>query len=136
MGFKDIIKNLGEGQRNRKEMIRQLDEQVRIQKLVEDRQKSSNERELERFEHEDREERIKEALIMMRKKRDQDIKFNHNPLDVQNITNHTDWEVLKERNQFSGRGNMFTNQQNIHKGNDKLLHSSNILHNQGGMFKI
>lgn len=130
MGFKELIEKLGEKQRNRKEMIRQLDDNVRIHKLVEDRQKSSNERELERFQNEDREENIKHALETMRKKRDHDIKFNHNALDVENITNHTDWEVLKERNMFGGRQNMFANQNNIHKSNHKLLNSGNILKNE------
>ena len=136
MGFKEILERLGEKQRERKEMIQQLDEQVRIQALVEARQKSSNERELEGYIDEDREEIIKIKLEQMRKKRDHDIKFNHNALDVKNITSGTDWEVLKERNQFTNNGNMFAGNQNIHKSNKKLLKSGNILKNNRRLFGI
>lgn len=121
MGFKDIINQFGKKAKERKQMIKDLDEKLRIQKLVEDRQKSSNERELERFMKEDREESIKEQLQAMRKKRQKDIAFGHNPLDTPNITNHTDWEVLKERNLFSGKGNMFTKSKSILNNNPNLL---------------
>ena len=134
MGFKDIIQNIGSKQKARKEMIRQLDEQMRIEKLVNDRTLSANERELERFDSEEREEQIKEALDVMRKKRDQDIKFGHNPLNTKNIMK-SEWEVLKEPNQFSKKSNMFANRQNIHKSNKKLLSNGNVLHNQGSILQ-
>lgn len=127
MGFVDALKKLGSRVKERREMARQADEQFRIHKMVEDRQKSSNERELERFQNEEREEQIHEALDYYRKKKDMDIKFNHNPLNVQNITNHTDWEVLKERNQFAGNGCMFSNQEFIHKNNPNLFRNNRSL---------
>lgn len=97
------------------------EEQLRIQKLLTERQKSSNERELEKFANEEREEMIKESLDYQRQKREHDIRFNHNPLDVENITNKNQWEVLKERNQFSGNKCMFSNQQNVLKNDGNLL---------------
>lgn len=127
MGFKDILNKIGERHRERKELFRQADEQLRIQETLENRRKSANERELERFMKEKREEQIKYQLDIERKEREEDIRFNHNPLDVKNITSGTEWEVLKERNQFSGKGNMFTNQESIHKNNRKLLDNGNIL---------
>lgn len=139
MGIKDFIKKLGEKQRSQKELIKQIDDQVRAEKLVEERQLSSNERELNRYMKEDREERIKEALEYQRKKRDYDIKFNHNPLNVKNITNHTEWEVLKERNMFANQRNMFVNQPSVLKGNKNmfktnrnLMNNGNVLRNNGG----
>lgn len=134
MGFKEIIQKLGEGQRHRKAIIKDMDEQLRFSNLVQDRQLSANERELNRFHKEDREEQIKSALEIARKKRDHDIKFNHNPIDVKNITNDSDFEILKQRNQFSGRSNMFENQHNIHNSNKMLLNNGNILKHQGGGF--
>jgi len=131
MGFKEIIQKIGEKNNHRKEIIKQMDDQIRFQKIVEDRQKSSNQRELEGYIKEQEEAQIKVALETMRKQRDHDIKFNHNPINVKNITKDVDWEVLKEKNQFSGRSNMFANQNNIHKSNKKLLHSGNILRNHG-----
>lgn len=124
MGFKDILKSVGNKQRAKKELIRKAEEELRIQKLVEDRQKSANERELERFQKEEREEEIKKALEIARKKRDEDIKFGHNPLDIPNITRESDFSILKQRNLFKGKGNMFTGQRMIHKSNPKLLENN------------
>ena len=73
MGIADLIKKLGEKNKERKEKIRLLDEEIRLRKLVEDRMKSANERELERFIEEERQDNIKKALDRMRKKRINDI---------------------------------------------------------------
>ena len=113
MGIKDFIQKLGERNRARKEQFKEMDDQFRMQKKLEDMQKSSNERELLRFQKEEREESIKQALEQYRKNRQEDINFNHNALDAPNITNHVDWDVMKERNLFSGNTNMFSNQKNI-----------------------
>ena len=142
MGFKEVLKNIGEKQKERKEMLRQMDQQIRMQKIVEDRTKSSNERELERYQDEDREQEIKEHLEYARKKRDEDIKFGHNPIDAKNIMK-AEWEILKEKNQFSKKSNLFTNQNSILKNNNRILNtnkrllkSSNKLTKGGNMFKI
>lgn len=127
MGFKDIIGKFKEGGNRRKELIRELDEQTRIQKIVEDRQKSANERELERLWKEQREKEIKVELDKMRKLRERDINFNHNPLNIKNITNHTDWEVMKEKNLFNKKSDMFSNNCFILKNNPKLLQNNRRL---------
>lgn len=139
MGLKDIIQKITGNKGNMKHLIKQIDEQNRAERIVEERTKSSNERELERFQHEEREELIKEALEFQRKKRQNEISFDHNPLDVPNITNHTDWEVLKERNMFAGQKNMFVGQPSVLKGNPemfktnhKLMENGNVLKNNGG----
>lgn len=122
-----MVGKMRERSDNRKESIRDLDEQVRIQRLVEDRQKSANERELERFMNEHREKEITEQLHSARKQKDHDIKFNHNPLDVPNITNKTEWSVLKEKNMFKAKKSMFSDQPLIHKSNPKLLQNAKWL---------
>jgi Sec-independent protein translocase protein TatA len=58
--FKEIIQNLGKGNKERKEKYKELDEDVRMHEMVEERKKSSNERELERYMKEEREKKIKE----------------------------------------------------------------------------
>lgn len=108
-------------------MIRQIDQEIRLRKLVEDRQKSSNERELERFMREEREDQIKESLDVMRKKRQRDISFGHNPLNTPNITNHVDWEVLKEKNMFNNKSTLFKNDGSVLKNNPNLLKSGSVL---------
>lgn len=128
MAFKEILQGLNRKNKEKKEKFREADEDFRIQRAIEERQKSANERELDRFEKEDREERIKEALEQWRKRRDNEIRFEHNPLNTPNITNHVDWEVLKERNMFKKKGNMFVNQPYLHKDNPKLLMNNRSLY--------
>ena len=134
MAFKEFLEKVRGKDKEKKEMLKRMLQEQELQTIVEERQKSSNQRELERYINEKREAEIKEALEVARKERSNDIRFNHNPLNVKNITNSTQWEVLKERNQFNKRGNMFANQKNIHKSNPKLLKSGNILHGKN-MFK-
>jgi predicted DsbA family dithiol-disulfide isomerase len=128
MGFKEIIQSFGERNKQKKEMFKQAEAQLRIQKLLEDRQKSSNERELEKFMKEEREEQIKSELEEYRKERDMDIKFNHNPLNTPNITNHVDWEVLKEKNMFAGhKGNIANQPTTVTRNNHNLLKNNRRL---------
>ena len=108
-------------QRAKKVLFKKAQEQLGIQKMLDDRQKSANERELERFQNEDREEQIKIDLEEARKVRQRDIHFNHNPLDVQNITKTGDFEVLKQRNIFAGRSTMFDNSGSMLHSNPNLL---------------
>lgn len=126
MGLVDVIKRMREKNNENKEAFDTLQKRYLMEKKLVEMQKSSNERELERYEKENREERIKQALEYARKERDQDIKFNHNPLNVKNITK-SEWEILKEKNQFSNNKCMFSNQPFIHKTNKSLLKNSNKL---------
>jgi hypothetical protein len=135
MGFKEIIERLGEKRKQRKELLEQIDQRVRFQKIIEDRQLSSNERELNRFLNEEREEQVKEQLEYQRKKRDQDIKFGHNPINAKNIMK-AEWEVLKEPNQFSKKSNLLANQTSVLRNNKKLLKTNKKLLKGGNMFKI
>jgi hypothetical protein len=120
MGLKDMIENRREKKKERKELMRKMDEQMRVEELLQERKKSSNERELDRFFKEDREEQIKLQLNEMRKKRDADIKFGHNPLNTKNIMK-AEWEVLREPNLFTGKSNIFSKHESVLKNNPKLL---------------
>jgi len=135
MGFKDIIKNFGNKNKERKEVLRQMDQQVRMQKIIEERQLSSNERELNRYANEDREAMIKEQLEFARRKRDEDIKFGHNPINAKNIMK-AQWEIMKEKSQFSKKSDMFTNHKSILKSNNNLLKSNDNAMKGGNLFKI
>lgn len=136
MGFKEVLSNLGKKQKERKELLKRMMEQDRLQNMVEERKKSANQRELERYMGEEKEKQIKEALEIMRKKRQNDINFNHNPLDTPNITNQVSWEVLKEKNQFNNKKNMFSNQPFIHKSSNSLLKNNNKLLHGGKLFRV
>ena len=130
MGIKDLIEKANSRSKRKKELLRSALEQDNIIETVQERKKSANEREVDRFTKEKREGQIKEKLDVMRRERRDEIAFDHNPLDVKNITAHTQWNVLKERNQFTNKGNMFENNENIHKSNKNLLKSGNMLNNQ------
>jgi hypothetical protein len=121
MGFKEILSKIGEKRREKKQLLREIDNELHVRKLLEDRQKSANERELERFMKEEREAQIKDRLEFERTKRKHDITFNHNILNTPNITNHVDWEVLREPNMFKNNKNIFTHQEMIHKNNPHLF---------------
>lgn len=121
MGFTEILARARERKRAKKELISSMDERLRAEEILMERRKSSNERELEKFMDEEREENIKVKLEDMRRRRKDDISFNHNPLFVKNITSKTDWEVLKEKNLFKGKGSSILNQGFIHKNSSKLL---------------
>ena len=102
----------------------------------------SNERELLRYQNEDREKLIKEHLEVARIKRQREIDFGHQPLNTKNIMK-AEWEVLKEPNQFSKKSTIFSNQNsimydnpNLLKSNNKLLKSNNKIMKGRNMFKI
>jgi hypothetical protein len=101
MSFREFIAKLRERREQRNAVLKQALEEDKVRTVVEERKKSSNEREYDRFLKEEREETIKGELERFRKERDADIRFGHNPLNTPNITNHVDWEVLKERNIFA-----------------------------------
>lgn len=142
MGFKEVISKIGERQREKKELINNMSDQLRFQKLVEDRMKSSNERELERYQNEDREASIKEHLEYARKKRSDEISYGHNPVDAENIMK-AKWSVLKNKNQFKnvpnvcvGHKSVLKNDRKLLKNNKKLLKSNNKLIKGKRLFKI
>jgi hypothetical protein len=55
MGVKEFIQNLNSRSRERKELMKQVDDQIRVQETLEQRKLSSNERELNRYVKEERE---------------------------------------------------------------------------------
>ncbi len=123
MGIKDVIKKLKEKRDKKKQMLEEAKMQDRIQQKIEDMKKSSNERELEQLMDEEREKQIKQKLKALKKKKQNDIRYNHNPLDVDNITNKTEWEVMKERNMFKGNQGTVMHQKNLFTNNKKLFTS-------------
>lgn len=135
MGFKDVLQGMQERKRKQKELIKRMSDNLRFQKIVEDRMKSSNQRELERYLEEDRQEMIKERLEFARKKRSDDINFSHNPIDAENIMK-AKWKVLREKSQFSGKSSLLNGGDSILQNNKKLLKSNNKLLKGGNMFKI
>lgn len=136
MGIKDILQKLRGNGNSNSQAINSMADQIRMERIAHERQLSPNERELNRLRTEDREEMIKEELDFARKKRDDDIARGHNPLDVKNITSHTEWEVLKEKNLFANRGNILQGTESIMKNDPNLLKTNHKLLKGGNMLKI
>ena len=82
------------------EKFKEMQEDTRFQKVIEQRQKNANERELERFQEEDRQKEIKEKLTQFRKMR----KIEANQTTILkgdfNIL-HNPNPILKQKNLFS-----------------------------------
>ena len=113
MGFKEVLQRMKEKRQMRNAMLKQAQEQDRVERLIEERKKSANERELERFQNTQREEQIKEQLEDLRKREKEDINFGHNPLNTPNVIREDGFSVLKQKNIFTHRSNLF--------GNDNLF---------------
>lgn len=128
MSFKEIVQKMGGSKKVRKQLLKQAENEDRVMTLIEERKKSANQRELERYYNEEKEKSIKKQLEYMRKKRQDDINFGHNPLNAENVVAKKGWEVMKEKNLFENNKNMFSNQDFIHKGNPNLLKNNPSLY--------
>lgn len=99
------IKELFEGIKDKRKRYQEFEDDARFHKRFEQKQKNSNERELERFYEEERQENIKRELEAYRKRR-QDEMWKSNMLSNKNEWNK-ERPILKERNIFSLRGDSF-----------------------------
>jgi hypothetical protein len=99
-----IISKLLKGSENKVEFKRKLkeaEEELKINKLLEERQKSSNRRELERYSREQEEEYIKNQLSKIHKKENSEMWKSKNSILKQkgNILKN-DKPILKSKNIF------------------------------------
>ena len=95
----------------RNEKFKEMQEDVRFQKVIGERQKNANERELEKFEEEDRQESIKKRLIQLRKMRQMEANKTTVLRSDFNVL-HNPNPILKQKNIFSMKntheeGNLF-----------------------------
>lgn len=96
MALQDILGRIF----GRNEKFKEMQEDARFQKIVGERQKSANERELEKFQEEERQRKIKEKIIQFRKMRQKEsnestiLKSDFNILDNPH-------PILKQKNIFS-----------------------------------
>lgn len=97
-----MLKELLQRYKEKKEKERSFAEDRRIQQNVVDKEKSSNERELEKYMKEEREENIRKELEYRRKKRSED------------INKTTLW---KNDNMFGGKDYLFGGKATILNGN-------------------
>jgi len=107
-----LLQKLLKGSEDKKEFnqkLKQAQQEDRIQMTIEERKKSANERELERYMSEQREERIKKSLEKIHTKSNKDNWKSPNSILGQKSTMlNNERPILKERNIFHGNKNMFT----------------------------
>lgn len=106
MGITDVLKRMRQSKIERKSEFKAAARQMDIMDALEERRKSANLRELERLQKEEDEAAITHELKVMRKRREYDINFAHNPLNIRNVTVGDQWEVLRNQNIFDHRTNL------------------------------
>lgn len=99
MGIKETIHNL----LNKDSRVKEILEENRAQRLAIQRDKNSNERELERFLEEKRQENIKLQLDKFRKEKNNDL-WKSNLMSKDNMFK-TERPILKEKNIFASAKN-------------------------------
>jgi hypothetical protein len=99
MGFKDIIAKLKGNDSKYDEYAADM----RVAEKYEERKLSANERELQRFMKEEREDNIKEELDEFRKKRRDDIEYGHQILNTKNMfaPEANTASILRQKNLFT-----------------------------------
>lgn len=109
-----LLKNMVRNMRDKKTMLATAQSQDRVQTLVQERKKTSDERELERRLEEQRQKNITEQLRAMRK--------------AETRSAMTDNSLLKQKNIFKGKSTMLNN-------NPKLFSPKHnkLINHKGGM---
>ena len=99
MTIRDIIKKFSEKKAIKKAKFKEAEENMKIERLLEERQKSANRRELERYMKEQEEIQIKKQLDSIRKKQNQENWKGTNLIKGTSILKN-DRPILKEKNIF------------------------------------
>jgi homoserine dehydrogenase len=113
MTISDIIKKFT----HKDDEYKQAEKELKINKTLETRQKNSNERELDKYHEEDRQEQIKKELEYYRKKKKDELWHGKSLLAGKNI--------------FKGHKSILSQDKNILTNNKKLLKSENIFAHGG-----
>lgn len=106
MALIDVIKRWGEKNKEKSDKFKEMEEDYRLRKMLEDRQKSSNERELERYYKKQKEESIKKQ--------------------VEEIHKQQNKESWKGKNLFGGKCTILKEDKKILSNDRPILHKKNM----------
>lgn len=115
MGLMDVIRRMANKKSERSEKFKQMEEDYRLNKMLVDRQKSSNERELETIMKKKREENIKRQLDSIRKQETKEMWRNSSVLKSSNLLKE-DKKICRDDKPILKQKNIFTNKKNLFKG--------------------
>ena len=106
--IKNLLSGMSKDKKEFKDKFKQAEQDFRIQKMIEERQKSSNERELDNYIKQQREDKIKAELGKIHKKQNKELWNSPNKI-LNNGTSvlRTDRPILKEKNIFKNTDNLF-----------------------------
>lgn len=99
MGVMDIIRKYSENKKMKTEKFKEMQEDAQLQKMLLERQKSSNERELENYYKKVRENQIKKELDVIRKQQTREAWSGDNFLKGKYMFK-SDRSILKDKNIF------------------------------------
>jgi aminopeptidase N len=106
MTIMDLIRKMSGKKQATKQKYKEAEEDLRIHQLLEERQKSSNRRELERYYKEAEEEKIKEALDKIRHEKTHNDWSGKSSMMNQKMTIlNNDRPILMEKNIFMDNQN-------------------------------
>lgn len=107
MGIMDVIKRISENKSESSKKFKEMQEQDRLETMLEERKKSSNRRELEKYFRDKEEKYVKEQLDVIRKKRNRDswkgdsiLKSQGNILKTDKSALAGGKSILKDKNIF------------------------------------
>ena len=106
MGVMDFVKKIASKKSEKSQKFKELEEDYKLQKMLEERQKSSNQRELEKYYKDQEEKRIKETLERIHKKQNK--------------------EAWRGKNLFAGKGTILNEDKKILSDDRPILKQKNI----------
>ncbi len=122
MSIMDVLRKMGKNKTESSKKFKDMQEQDRLDTMLEERKKSANERELDKHFKDKREEDIKEKLDVIRKKRNRDTWKGESILKGGKSILHTDKNALSSGKSILKDKNIFLD----HKANNPIT--------QEGMF--
>ena len=112
MGIMDLVKKWKEKNNVKSEKFKEMEEDYRLQKMLEDRQKSSNERQLEKYFKKQREDAIAKQVKAINDKQTK-----------------ASW---KEKSCYGGKGTMLKSDKNMMDAGNSILKQKNIFKSNRG----
>lgn len=104
MGIRDFLDRI----RQKKLKAKEYEDDMKVQERYYEKKKTSDERELERFQEEYRQKAIKAELEKFRAARKEDIEFGHQILETKNMYEKEKPVVMKQKKIFTGKSNLNT----------------------------
>ena len=105
--LRDLIKGMGEDKKEIKSKFKEAQQNQKVQRMLEEREKSSNQRFLERHIKEQREVKIKEAVDKINMQHTKDSWKSKNIFKGHKSILHEDTKVLENDRPILGQKNIF-----------------------------